>query len=189
MDTITIIDGFLQPQEIDWLEDYARKLDYTGAENPDDGVVYPDISVEIPKWLRTQVEQRLAADIATDFFRLTCSTTQGAPHQAHTDSVMGEWTLLLYLSDGDKDAGTSLVRHIETGMESDPELASEIEAWKRDTNIPEAWEITQLINMRRNRAVFFPSRLMHRAEPVGGFGGCRKDGRIVYTAFLNDPAS
>ena len=182
-----IVDNFLE--SFDVLLDHARaKADYSGVENPADGVVYPDITTDIPLQCLAEIQVRLdeAMDrpvtINTIFMRLTSKQTSGAPHQAHNDSVMGDFTLLLYLNDG--PGGTSFVKHRETGMDAQPETTEQYEAWLRDTNVPEAWEITEMVEMKENRANIIEAERMHRAEPVGGFGDGPGNGRIVLTAFF-----
>ncbi len=182
-----IFDNFLNSFDI--LNRHARSIaEFSGVENPADGVVYPDVTIDIPDLVRDEIQTHLdriferPVHINTMFMRLTSDATFGAPHQAHTDSVMGEFTLLLYLND--ESGGTSLVRHVDTGMDRDPETNEQYEAWVRDTNVPDAWEITEMVQMRKNRANIIDAHLMHRAEPVGGFGDGQADGRIVLTAFF-----
>jgi hypothetical protein len=96
---------------------------------------------------------------------------------------MGDYTFLLYMQDG--PGGTSFVRHKEQGMEHGPADDQELAAWKKDTNIPDAWEINGIVGMKENRACIFDSSFMHRAEPVEGFGNDVDDGRLVLTAFVS----
>lgn len=183
-----IIDNFLTTY--DQLKEAAVQGKFEGVVNPQDGVLYPDIMIDIPVECLQEVQLRLneamgwSVNINTIFMRLTSNNTSGAPHQAHNDSVMGDCTLLLYLNDG--PGGTSFVKHIETGMDAQPETTEEYDAWMRDTNIPEAWEITEMVEMKQNRANIIEADRMHRAEPAGrlGFGNGPKDGRIVLTAFF-----
>ena len=164
---------------------YVRQLKYDGAVNPRDGVTYPDISTDIPPELEERVRQKLSRamgrhlDVATTFLRLTCTGTTTAPHQAHNDEVMGDYTFLLYMQGG--PGGTDLVQHIATG----DLLGDYAEACMRDTNDYDAWKVRASIKMKKNRAVIFNSRLLHRAEPVEGFGDGAENGRIVLTLFLN----
>ena len=170
------------------LQQYAQSIEYGGIVNPADGILYPDVTDKIPEFIYDQVqdaiERAMGRDVTinTMFMRLTSRQTFGAPHQAHNDSVMGSFTLLLYLNDG--PGGTSFVTHIETGMDAQPETQEQFEAWQRDTNVPEAWEITEMVNMKENRGNIIEAVRMHRAEPVGGFGEDATDGRIVLTAFF-----
>ena len=183
-----IIDNFLTSYDL--LQKTARNNQFEGVVNPADGVLYPDISVEIPQECIDEVQIRLdeamerPAIINTIFMRLTSENTKGAPHQAHNDLLMGDYTLLLYLQEG--EGGTSFVKHIETGMDAQPETTEQHDAWVRDTNVPEAWEVTELVSMKENRANIIRSERMHRAEPVNqvGFGSDQTDGRIVLIAFF-----
>lgn len=177
------IDDFLPKWVFEGVDEFARAQDYTGGHCPNDGVTYPDVCEKIPTILSQYVQAATGLEIETEFFRLTTENTAGAPHQAHTDSIMGRYTFILYMQDG--EGGTSLVRHKETGMNSNPESAYELRIWERDTNVPEAWDIEYLFEMKANRAVMYPSRMMHRAEPIGGFGDSARNGRLVYTAFLS----
>lgn len=175
----------------DWNE-FARELDYSGVTNDVDGVEYPDVSTDVPEFLKTQVIDRLLQTtglrlkINTIFWRLTTEDTQTAPHQAHTDSSMGRFTFVLYMQDGPEGAGTALVKHKTTGgLDQDPWTNAELEVWLRDMNDYDAWAITKLFPMQANKAVLYHSKRMHRAEPVGGFGKDVTDGRLVLTAFLD----
>ncbi len=182
-----IMDNFLKT--FSQLREHAVQADYSGVTNPADGVLYPDITADIPVEVLEDVQSSLdkfmgwQVGINTIFMRLTSKNTKGAPHQAHTDAIMGDFTLLLYLQDG--PGGTSFVRHKTIGLHSQPANDAEAEIWRRDTNIPDAWEITEMVAMKSNRANIVPSYKMHRAEPVGGFGEGPEDGRIVLTAFFS----
>lgn len=183
-----IIDNFLS--NFDELKTVSSQADYSGTVNPVDGLMYPDVSIDIPDSVVTEVHELLSeylgrsADVHMMFMRLTSENTDGAPHQAHNDTIMGENTMLLYVNDG--PGGTSLVTHKETGMCSDPVDQEEWDIWHRDTNKPEAWEITEMVSMKANRAFILDSHLMHRAEPPSkGFGKGPADGRLVLTAFFS----
>jgi hypothetical protein len=165
-------------------------VDYNGLVNPVDGVFYPGVSVDIPSWIMREVLEGLTnfegAPIALRalFLRLSPLGVE-APHQAHTDAVMGERSMMLYMNRfEDCRGGTSLVRH-ESGLDRNPVNESEEAIWKQDTNNPDAWEITQLCEMEPNKAFIFDAGLMHRAEPVGGFGTSPIDARLVLTAFYD----
>lgn len=176
-------------EQWDW---HARGLDYSGEVNPVDGVEYPDVSSDVPDEIKEYVVQKLLETtglrlkINTIFWRLTTEETPTAPHQAHTDSSMGRFTFILYMQDGPEGAGTALVKHKTTGgLDQDPWTNAEFDVWKRDMNDYDAWVIKKLFPMEANKAVLYHSKLMHRAEPVGGFGKDVTDGRLVLTAFLD----
>ena len=179
-----IVDNFLD--SFDTLERHARSVEYSGVTNPVDGVLYPDVTIDIPDAVKDEVKANLdrifgPVKINMMFLRLTAQSTGGAPHQAHNDAAMGSHTLLLYLGEG---GGTSFVKHKQTGMDGQPETDDEYQAWLADTNQPDAWEVTGMVDAAKNRANIIEAEKMHRAEPIGGFGQGREDGRIVLTAFF-----
>jgi hypothetical protein len=174
--SLLVIDNFLP--DYDSFRGEAIKSSFAGEINPLDGVMYPDISIAIPDGVRSLIIFRLIeiyGEIKAGlmFMRLTTKNTDTAPHQAHHDLIMGEYTCLLYMSEG---GGTSILGHIEG------EVTEEL--WARDTNIYDRWVIKEMIPMKHNRLVVFPSGWMHRAEPVGGFGDCAENGRLVLTFFF-----
>lgn len=178
MNNFEIIDNFLPPNVYAQLRKHCDTISYEGIRNPVDGVVYPNISVDIPDTVL-----KFLGSPKTVFMRLSLAGVK-APHQAHTDTLMGNTSLMLYLTREEHCAGgTSLVEHIETGMRSDPVDVDQETLWRRDTNDPAAWRPYEIAEMRPNRAAIFKARLMHRAEPVGGFGNNSKNGRLVLTAF------
>ncbi len=175
--------------DFDALNKHARSLSYGGVVNPQDGVLYPDVSSDVPfdtvAEIKYKLEHTLAftVNISMSFFRLTNTKTSTAPHQAHNDVVMGDFTFLLYMQNG--EGGTSFVYHKDEGMEHGPVNDEELAVWKRDTNILDAWEINGVVGMKENRACIFDSSFMHRAEPVNGFGNTVDNGRLVLTAFVS----
>jgi hypothetical protein len=173
-----VIDDFLPADIFTMLRNHCDKIPYAGITNPVDGVVYPDISIDIPN-----VVKQFFGQPKTLFMRLSLAGVK-APHQAHTDTSMGQQSLMLYLTRAQHcKGGTSLVEHKETGMRSDPRDEEELNIWRRDTNNPKAWKVYEQADMVPNRVALFPANLMHRAEPVGGFGTNAENGRLVLTAF------
>lgn len=171
----------------DTLKAHSLTVGYGGVTNPYDGIEYPDITVDIPDECRKEVVEKLGdllgdIEIKQMFMRLTTLNTSTPPHQAHPDNMMGTHTVILYMNNA---GGTSLVKHVETGMTEDPPTEELWHVWKRDTNTPEAWRIYDIAEGRENRVAVFDSRLLHRAEPIGGYGTSAVDGRVVLTAFID----
>lgn len=185
-----IVDNFLPSWKL--LREYLDSAPFADVVNPVDSVRYPGICTVLPDTIKVEVPKRLAeihgqpVKINALFMRLSLKGVD-APHQAHTDSTMGQRSLMLYMNRFEHCVGgTSLVRHLATGMESDIALTPYLQrVWLRDTNRPTAWSIVSMAHMEPNRAFLFDSRLMHRAEPVGGFGTNKKNGRLVLTAFYD----
>lgn len=163
---------------------------YNGVTNPVDGVFYPGVSIQIPENVSSEVHSNIehlegeTVTINAMFLRLSLEGVE-APHQAHTDAVMGQRSLMLYLSrKEDCIGGTSFVTH-HNGMDRNPVNEYEEKVWAADTNNPEKWDVTSMCEMAPNRALMFDSGLMHRAEPIGGFGNSPQNGRLVLTAFYD----
>lgn len=183
LESSVIIDDFL-PQEV-W-ERFRAELDsadFSPKVNPADGVSYPDILIEIPDDVLSRVRE-VTGEQAMIFVRRSLKGTP-CPHQAHNDALMGKWSLMLYLNREEHcRGGTSLVEHKIVGMREGPVTELDLLVWERDTNNPKYWNVWHQFDMKPNRAVVFPSCLMHRAEPVGGFGTSNYDGRMVLTGFF-----
>jgi hypothetical protein len=171
-----VVDDFFN--DYDLFRTYLDTLDYKGERNPADGVFYPGVSTEIPDYFRKQVEAKVGPPRYL-FLRLS-PEGQHTPHQAHHDGIMAEHTMVIYLNRNEhSQGGTSLVTHVEHGDEV-PE-----EVWRRDTNQPEQWIVTEQYDMQANRMVLYDSELMHRSEPVGGFGDVPKNARLVMVGFFD----
>lgn len=184
---VVIWDDFVKGPLFDKWEKEVRELEYAGEVNPVDGVEYPDVSTKVNPTLLRYCMARCSRILGkrvvpnTAFLRLTCESTGTAPHQAHNDADMGDYTFCLYWQDG--PGGTAFLYH-KDGWAA-PETEAEVVQWKTDTNNYLAWDEFERVEMARNRATLFDSRIMHRAEPVHGFGKDASDGRIVLTVFLD----
>ena len=182
-----IIDNFLD--DFESFREYCDSLDYDGFTNPVDDVFYEGVNINIPENIKAEIEAKLGANKAITinaiFLRLS-TTDMHAPHQAHTDAVMGSKSLMLYMNRlEDCEGGTSLVMHKRTGLNYQPVNDKQLKVWGDDMNTPDAWQIYRICNMIPNRAFLFDANLMHRAEPIGGFGNNAKNGRLVLTAFYD----
>lgn len=108
------IDNFLPHFEA--LRLYADRAEYGPVESGVDGVTYPGISTQLPEPVVDDVIQALRdvvgdVQVNTLFMRLTTEGTP-APHQAHTDTVMGKGSLMVYLTPEPLcEGGTAFVRH------------------------------------------------------------------------------
>lgn len=183
-----IVGNFLN--NFDAMRNHFDWLAYDGITNPADGVFYPGVTTDIPEVVRQEVVEKVQSLMGQQvtmnsmFLRLSTEGTY-APHQAHTDALMGQLSLMLYLNrEEDCQGGTSFLMH-EDGMSSTPNNTAELETWENDHSNPDKWEAVSLCEMEPNRACIFDANLMHRAEPVGGFGEGPADGRLVLTMFFD----
>lgn len=164
---------------------HASSLNFEGVTNPKDGVFYPGVSIDVPDYAEQEICDKLEINhLNFVFFRLSILGVK-APHQAHTDSVMGSRSLMVYLTDTPDNYGTSILKHKELGF-STVKTPSQVETLNKDMNDYNAWEIVHFAEAKPNKAFIFDANLIHRAEPVGGFGDNPMNGRLVLTAFFND---
>lgn len=185
---INVINNFLPDELYKELRDAADNASFAGVENPLEGIVYPDVSIDIPDSVAEKIISSLSelhgySEIAPSlmFLRLTTENTSKAPHIVHSDLEMGGFSLMLYLSEG----GSTDFMHHETGFNYHPSSDEELTCWQSDTNDVTKWSRYESVDMAENRAVIFDAGLMHMAAPVGGFGKNQKDGRLVLTCFYD----
>lgn len=180
------IDNFLD--SYDELKELSLNCEFSDVVCPNDRVVYPNIFTEIPGKIREEILSKIkeATGIEpkdeTMFMRMSPKGVH-CPHKVHHDSLMGEYSLMLYLNDG--EGGTSIVRHNETGIGYAPENEIFTHIIQKDQNNPEKWERVETVQMKQNRAFIFEANRMHCAEPIGGFGKDQSDSRIVLTCFFS----
>ena len=181
-----IIDGFLDT--FDELIGSLKSAEFNDLVNPVDGVTYPHISEDIPDNVRDEILSRIEDVLSRSIdnylmFMRRSPAGVNAPHAAHSDASMGDYSLMLYLNEH-PGSGTSMVVHKKTGIAYNPELAEFVDIIVRDQNIDDEWEVTDMIEMKKNRAFIFRSDALHRAEPVGGVGE-EKEARTVLTCFFS----
>jgi hypothetical protein len=173
-----ILDDFL-PDFASWRA-WADGCKFTDESNPADGVTYPAICTAVPTYgtiRRLSAVMGRPIEITASFLRLSLGGAK-APHFAHHDGVMGDFSCMLYLNRPEHCAGgTALLDHVAGKIDE--------ETWARDTNVPEKWRVKSLCEMVPNRAFIFRSTLWHAALPAGGFGSDARDGRLVWTTFYS----
>ncbi len=186
---IMIRDNFLD--NFDDFNLWLRQQEFKDVEEPTQKITYPDLFLDIPESIITEVQGKLSREVGHDiitpvappFCRLTSSSTSTAPHQTHNDSAMSDYTFLLYMQDG--EGGTSILNHKEHDMSEGVTTQELVDVAIADANIYEAWDIVDMVEMKANRAVWYPSSYLHRAEPVQGFGEGSSDGRIAFIMFYD----
>ena len=186
-----IVDNFFSGLVFSMLRVWADAQNYAGVRNPVDDTVYPGICAEFPDndFMRERVENKLAelnkgkrVKIKTLFMRLSVEGTP-TPQPVHTDISMGQLTFLLYMNRKEHcKGGTRVLRHV-TGLDRSPATLEEMALLERDCRDLDQWETLRNCPMAPNRAFILPSHHFHLAEPVGGFGSCAKDGRLVMVGF------
>ena len=171
-----IVRGFWG-DEFEDFRDSAISLDYSGTLNPVDGVVYPGIALLNVEWhwkLREKLRELYGSPIDgfRAFMRFTGDNTPKAPNGAHHDATMGDYGMALYMNTG--LGGTAIVEHKESDQWQD---------WARDSNEYDAWRITSMARCIADNAFVYEADVLHRAEPIEGWGTHPANGRLVCVAF------
>jgi len=182
-----IVDHFIP--EFDRVREFADVADYQPHVSSADGVEYPficpapDFVSELAYSSIKKIMGR-SIDIRHIFFRASPEGVH-VPNQVHNDISMGEYSLMVYMNRReDCTGGTSFLRHKEMGFDRNTERGEDLEAAIQDSNNSDKWTVTMMCPMETNRAIIFSAELMHRAEPVGGFG-FGNEARVVLTAFFD----
>lgn len=181
-----IVDDFIDSFED--LRQAALNGIFCDEINDIDGVTYPLICSEIPDNVKNEIISKLEEMagrpiVSPLMFMRRSPAGVHCPNKVHSDNSMGDLSLMLYINE-QEGAGTSILRHVLTGIAYAPADANFVNLVAADSNNDSAWEITEMVDMKANRAFVFRSDLMHRAEPMGGFG----DGagaRVVLTCFFS----
>lgn len=183
-----IIDSFLDGFE--GVRRYCDKLEYKSETNPADQVEYKGINLQIPLGLQAECIYKIQKATGLTlkdsfmFFRMS-KEGETVPHQAHTDELMGDVGIIVYLNRAKHcQGGTSFLRHKETGMTHSPQ-GDDIQIWERDVNNYDAWEPTEYVSMVPNRALIFDCKQLHRAELPNSFGSNNYDSRLILCGFFH----
>ena len=177
-----IIDGFLNKFED--LKKYASVASFNREASPADGAVYPAIDFNIPDDIKTDFVDRIQEEKGFKInprmiFLRANALGEAEPYQAHNDLNMADHTCILYLTDR---GGTAFVQHKETGVDKND--FDFYDAWARDCNKYDKWEVKDFCEMKPNRALFFDAELMHRGEPIEGYGE-GNDSRMIMVCFYD----
>lgn len=184
---LQLFDDFLETY--DTLKQHSLTCEFSDLENEKDGVVYPHICPDIPEDVKKEIFDKLSAfkgeaiKDPTLFMRMSPAGVK-VPHIAHTDIVMGQYSLMLYLHERE-DSATAFLRHLMTGIAYQPVLDGFVKIVQDDMNKPDEWVVYQRALSKENRALIFDAGFIHRAEPIGGFGDTQDEARIVLTCFFS----
>jgi len=151
-----------------------------------DGVTYPNI-VRLPLAIENEVTQNLKQifgpiTVEICFARYSFEDVI-PPHWAHSDHEIAQYIALVYLSDGDLEAGTYVLKHRDLGFETHPREKIFRDALIEHANDRKKWFPTFLAPAKFNRLVILNTELIHAAGE--SYGTTREDGRLVLSVFFN----
>jgi hypothetical protein len=188
---IIIKDRFLpNPLEArrDVLKSEFKSKDYM------DGATYTGISDHpTPGW-HDLVARVVGCPIVS---RLSCfrlNLRGELPHTwVHADSICAKFASVLYLNlPSQCEGGTAFWRHRTKGIEALPpreKLGENAEPFYREMEKEwkelEHWEQVNLVPMRFNRFITYPTAMFHSRYPFEGFGSGPEDGRLIWICFYD----
>lgn len=173
------------------VREFADKAKFKDTKSHYDNAVYPNICDEIPDHIKKEMLNKIQGFFGVKpknekiFMRLSLPGDK-PPHAAHNDSIMGQYTFMLYLNRPEHcKGGTSFVKHQDLDMRFGVKTQEGVKVWERDTNKREKWQILDSIAMETNKALLFNSNLMHWAESPYAFGQSQLDGRLMLIGFFD----
>lgn len=180
-----IVDEFLDKETFEKVQHFAVTADYERVKNPVDTINYPDVIVmQDDIGIGERLSRVMGSMVAIKLLVLRRSMRgTPCPEQAHSDISIADSTFsaILYLNKEEHcQGGTSLLRHIKSGSQNGHQ-----EGWQQDKNKAVAWERMLHARMEPNRLFISPSELIHRSEPIGGFGDTAEDARIVLVCLFD----
>lgn len=194
---INVFDNFFPTEHM------FRRIELYGAfetiTNPVDGQTYEGIATNIEDRQRdflTRTIPHLIGHVHQDgrpkpidvnFMFARLMTNDTPPSKIHSDLMMGEFSLHVYMSrQYPNGAGTQFWRHQKFGDRLPSSVNHEFaDEFVKSCERPPAWHRTQFVPARFNRALLHDSSLWHSAEPHDGFGATSVSGRIVLTTFFS----
>lgn len=190
---IIVVDDFYQePLKV---RQFAIEQEYDKPER-DDGTERRSLN-SVNALRLPEADMKLRRILGCDFihhtssgmFRISPETGVRTGLHIHVD-VYG-WNGILYLNLPEQcRGGTTLYRHIETGIErgptprekKDPVIADQFEELRKDFRDDSKWEVNMHIPMRFNRLVLIKGNLLHSRS--SHFGTTTEDARLTQVFFL-----
>lgn len=163
--------------------------EFKGFLSPWDGVLYPGINQDVPDGIKnfvfTRIEQILNREVQGIIFARVMTEGMTAPHRIHSDRIMGEFSLHIYLSkEWPDESGTGFWEHKTEGHKHTD--LTDVELIDREHAQVDQWTRSMLMLGKFNRAVFHDASLFHSAEPGFGWGDSASNGRLVLTVFFRE---
>lgn len=162
-----------------------------------DGEVYKRVQVRENNEFGPRISAALGHKVAQSYSLLRLNYAGELPNNAiHADSGYDSFAGVLYLNPTEQcQGGTAFWRHKATGFEKLP-TAEEVrrlgkspkrvlETLQADWNRPEAWELVEVVDMKWNRLVIYPSKRFHSRYPFEAFGNCPDNGRLIWVTFFS----
>lgn len=164
------------------------KAGFSDVVSPVDGVTYPGICMELPDIVKAHVVQAiintmLQPIIVNHMFARIMPSGVEAPHKMHGDSMMGQYSALIYLSSAREGFGTGFYSHAEHGIgdNGNPTYLGDAHQSMK------GWNQYLYVHAAFNRMVIHGADYYHCALPTHGFGTKPSSARMVISTFFSLP--
>ena len=194
-DTRLIIrDNFLSDPEKVRAE--ALAVGFEDRTGPD-GALYKHVQVRPLDEFNTALEKVLGVPVTQTLTMVRANFAGEFPHNpVHSDQICSNFACVLYLNlPAQCQGGTAFWKHKGTGWDSLPsekKLRSlgkspkrEYAKVEKDWSSQDAWEQTEVVEMRFNRLIAYPSRRFHSRWPWTAFGTTPDDVRLIWVSFFD----
>lgn len=181
MSALTVVDDVLPDVDAYRAEVLAGAFEDV---EPHAGAVFHGIRRDLDDRLPAWIQARYPSLTPTLTFARKSPAGQAEPNYIHTDSDMGEWTAIYYLTaDPPPTDGTTFWRHRATGAVlstalNQAELVDEWLAWRDLTQ----WTPWTTVAARPNRVVLFPAPYFHSRALAENYGS-GEAARLIQVVF------
>jgi hypothetical protein len=162
-----------------------------------DSAVYTGISkYEVPHWY-DRVSKVVGSKINPKLSCFRLNLAGENPHSwVHSDDICAKYASVLYLNlPMQCKGGTAFWRHKELGVDrllgreeltkaghdADNYYAIMNQEWKKK----DAWQQTNMVPMKWNRFITYPTCFFHSRYPFEAFGSGSADGRLIWICFYD----
>lgn len=167
------------------------------TERGPDGAIYTGISeYPVPHWYDL-ISRLRGKNIVPKLSCFRLNLAGELPHSwVHSDDICARYASVLYLNTPEQcQGGTAFWKHVlldadhllnekellERGLNKDLYLCGMSRDWK-DLSL---WKQVDLVPMRWNRFVTYPTCLFHSRFPFEAFGKGPEDGRLIWICFYD----
>lgn len=163
-----------------------------------DGAQYTGISLHaVPQWEKL-IEQRIGKKIKASISCFRLNLEGELPNTwVHSDGVCSEFASILYLNTPEQCmGGTAFWRHKILGINKLPtrteldEQGTDSDAFykqiEKDWQELDLWDQTNVVAMKWNRFITYPSCYFHSRYPFESFGHGPEDGRLIWICFYDE---
>lgn len=173
---------------IDWWiqEEAVFREEFHGGE----GFTIARIPLDINELMIEDMKKSLGDNVEPTYSFMRLSTdTIDSDMRIHSDSGMdAEFASVLYFNDPPEKGnyGTAFWDHKFHGKEfANNDIREANRLLHEDSGDLTQWSMNDLVEMKKNRMVSYPTKFFHSRYPFEGWGKDKTDGRVIWVTFFN----